>query len=93
MEELKKLGEQPENVQKVVDYLKTIHSVRNSTDEHQVARLIEQHHLGKQQVLPALLNLKEVKKLNLSSQLNKTIKIINKRNISNFTAPDGHFDN
>ncbi|XP_071155861.1 RNA-binding protein RO60-like [Mytilus edulis] len=60
MEELKKLGEQPENVQKVVDYLKTIHSVRNSTDEHQVARLIEQHHLGKQQVLPALLNSKEI---------------------------------
>ncbi|CAG2208371.1 SSA2 [Mytilus edulis] len=27
MEELKKLGEQPENVQKVVDYLKTIHSI------------------------------------------------------------------
>jgi hypothetical protein len=42
MEELKKSEGQTENVQKVVDYLKTIHTVRHSSDEHQVARLIEQ---------------------------------------------------
>lgn len=60
MDELKKSEDQPENVQKVVDYLKTIHTVRHSTDEHQVARLIEQFSLGKQHVATSLLDSKEV---------------------------------
>lgn len=62
MDELKKSEDQPENVQKVVEYLKTIHTVRHSTDEHQVARLIEQFSLGKQHVATSLLDSKEVKK-------------------------------
>ena len=60
MEELKKSEGQTENVQKVVDYLKTIHTVRHSSDEHQVARLIEQYSLGKQHVATSLLDSKEV---------------------------------
>ena len=60
-DEVLKQDNQPENVQKVLDYLKMVHQIHHCTDEHTVARLIEQHNLGTQHVPTGLLSSKEVK--------------------------------
>jgi 60 kDa SS-A/Ro ribonucleoprotein len=49
-----------EEVSSVLAYLTMVETVRHSSDEHQVARLIEQHHLTIEYVPTALLQSKEV---------------------------------
>lgn len=60
LDEVKNVEIHHDNVQKVVDYLTTIHTVRHSSDEHQVARLIEKFNLVKSHVPTSLLGSKEV---------------------------------
>ncbi|XP_060069802.1 RNA-binding protein Ro60-like [Ylistrum balloti] len=49
-----------EDVRKVLDYLVTVDTIKHSTDDHQVACLVEKHKFGLESIPTKLLNSKEV---------------------------------
>ncbi|XP_033729591.1 60 kDa SS-A/Ro ribonucleoprotein-like [Pecten maximus] len=49
-----------EEVKKVLDYLVTVDTIKHSTDDHQVACLVEKHKFGLESIPTKLLNSKEV---------------------------------
>lgn len=48
-------------VKEVLSYLEVVDTVKHSTDEHQVARLVEQHRLQKEHLPTSMAKSKEVR--------------------------------
>jgi hypothetical protein len=53
--------EKPEELRQVYEYLRAVEMVRSSRDEHQVARLVEEHRLLREHVPTWMMRSKEVR--------------------------------